>query len=90
MATRTMDAARVREMAKEFDDISKMLTDVDKALDGDMDRLVKWAFVGAVGVTMAQNYLNVIQPFVIEMVKKYTEMANDARESARLWEEANK
>jgi len=85
-----MDAARVREMAKEFDDISKMLTDVDKALDGDMDRLVKWAFVGAVGVTMAQNYLNVIQPFVIEMVKKYTEMANDARESARLWEEANK
>jgi hypothetical protein len=85
-----MDPAAVRQMAEEFDQISKMLTEVDQAFDADMERLVNWAFVGLVGITMAQNYLNVIQPFVTEMVKKYTEMANDAREAARLWEEANK
>lgn len=90
MATRSMDAARVREMADQFEAISNMLKAVDGALDQDMVRLETTAFIGLVGGTMAKSYLSFIQPFLEEMIKKYAEMANDARRSADAWEAANR
>lgn len=90
MATRSMDSQKVREMADQLEQVSNMLKQVDSRLDNNMMRLETTAFIGLVGGTMAKNYLGFIQPFMDQMVKKYMEMANDARAAADAWDQANR
>lgn len=81
-----MEVPAVRNMAKNFGQISEVLAKVCKVLETVSNALKATAFIGLVGGTALINFIEVVKPPLDEMSRKCAELNQDLSAAAAAYE----
>jgi len=81
-----MEVPAVRQMAKNFQTISEVLSTVNKVLEAMLMILKTTAFIGLVGGTAVAGYIEMIKPYIENMVQKTAELSKDLNASVDAYE----
>lgn len=81
-----MDIPAVREIAKQFNTISEILTTVNQVLEALILTLKTTAFIGLVGGYAVAQFLEMIKPHIQEMASKTAEISRDVDASVTAYE----
>ena len=81
-----MDVPAVRQMAKNFNAISEVLSTVNKVLEAMLMILKTTAFIGLVGGTAVAGYIEMIKPYVERWVQQTAELSKDLNTSVDAYE----
>ncbi|HFD86912.1 MAG TPA: hypothetical protein ENJ35_04460 [Gammaproteobacteria bacterium] len=81
-----MEVPAVRQMAKNFQTISEVLSTVNKVLEAMLMILKTTAFVGLVGGAAVAGYIEMIKPYVEQWIEKTAELSRDLNASVDAYE----
>jgi len=81
-----MDVPAVRQMAKNFQAISEVLSTVNKVLEAMLMILKTTAFIGLVGGAAVAGYIEMIKPYVENWVQQTAEIGRDLNASVDAYE----
>ncbi len=81
-----MNVPAVRQMAKNFQTISEVLTTVNKVLEAMLMILKTTAFVGLVGGAAVAGYIEMIKPYVEQWIQQTQELSRDLNASVDAYE----
>ena len=81
-----MEVPAVRQMAKNFQSISEVLSTVNKVLEAMLMILKTTAFIGMVGGTAVAGYIEMIKPYIERMVQQTAELSKDLNTSVDAYE----
>jgi hypothetical protein len=81
-----MDVPAVRNVAKRFDTISDVLTNVSKVMQTLITTLKTTAFVGMVGGLALAHYMEQMKPTIDNMAKNCAELSKDLGTSVDAFE----
>ncbi len=81
-----MNVPAVRQMAKNFQTISEVLTTVNKVLEAMLMILKTTAFVGLVGGAAVAGYIEMIKPYVEQWIQQTQEISKDLSASVDAYE----
>ena len=81
-----MEVPAVRQMGKNFQAISEVLSTVNKVLEAMLMILKATAFIGLVGGTAVAGYIEMIKPYIENMVQKTAELSKDLNASVDAYE----
>ena len=81
-----MDVPAVRQMAKNFQAISEVLSTVNKVLEAMLMILKTTAFIGLVGGAAVAGYIEMIKPYVENWVQQTEEISRDLNASVDAYE----
>jgi len=81
-----MEVPAVRQMAKNFQSISEVLTTVNKVLEAMLMILTTTAFIGMVGGAAVQAFIEMIKPYIEQWVQKTAELGKDLNASVDAYE----
>jgi len=81
-----MEVPAVRQMAKNFQNISDVLATVNKVLEAMLMILRTTAFIGLVGGAAVEAFIEMIKPYVEQWVQKTAEISKDLDASVDAYE----
>jgi len=81
-----MEVPAVRQMAKNFQTISEVLSTVNKVLEAMLMILKTTAFIGLVGGTAVAGYIEMIKPYIEQWVQQTAEIGRDLDASVTAYE----
>lgn len=81
-----MEVPAVRNMAKNFGNISEVLNAVAKVLEGLIMILKTTAFIGLVGGLALAHFMEMIKPHIEQMAQKCQELMDDLNKSVDAYE----
>ena len=81
-----MDIPAVRGMAKSFETISEVLSNVAKVLEALANVLKATAFIGLVGGYVVLQFIEMIKPHIEDMAEKCAELNGDLTASVDAYE----
>jgi hypothetical protein len=81
-----MDIPAVKDIAKNFNTISEVLSNVAKVMDVLINTLKVTAFIGLVGGYAVSQFLEMIKPQIEKMSEKCAELSKDVNASVTAYE----
>ena len=84
-----MDVPAVRQMAKNFQAISEVLSTVNKVLEAMLMILKTTAFVGMVGGAAVAGYIEMIKPYIENWERETAEIGRDLDTSVTAYEQGD-
>jgi hypothetical protein len=80
-----MNAPAVQNMAKTLGQVSQVLSNVSKVLDMLSNTLKATAFIGLVGGMVVAQFIDAVNPFIIEISDKCEELNQDVMKSVEAY-----